>query len=401
MQRLSTLILVLVIFSAAPMNTNAAAAEASLTIHYRNCPYGYTHQEYFKLCHDNPLVENTMGVFSEAGYIIGKTDENGNITFQLDPGTYHTYIGIARDFSTDEYVYCTKTDRSGEVPSDPLVLKSGDNVTCDYYYVGGGGRSSPPSEDTLPPGAGHVRYFYALSCEGGPAVVDFVSGSFPPPGCVRQPGIRLTVTAGDEQPIGSCTTEDSGFCALHVFVNVVIVTEDTNTGPLTDYDYAPQANPILHDFGSGSVHLPAIIVNAPANLLPTIAPANSSITVHGRVCPPGYAGTDYFADCHGNIPDYQQMMFLSGQLGGADYLAKPIDTDGNVTFSELLPERYHLLLGLPSDTASTFVACAEPAVSDDVIDTRTMSSTGWSSTAIDLGPHEDLVCDAYTIPPAA
>jgi len=184
-----------------------------------------------------------------------------------------------------------------------------------------------------------------------------------------------------------------------VFVDAVIVTEDIASAPSEYEDFAPQANPILLHFNDGPGT--AYTVNIPVSTFPTVAPANSSITVHGRVCPPGYTGENYFADCHNNIPDYKQMMFLDGQLGGADHLAKTVDADGNLTFSELLPEHYQLLLGLPPDTASTHVVCSNPGPPQTDFETQTTSSTGWSSTSILLEPGEDIVCDAYTIPPAA
>lgn len=394
MRRLPVFLLLISLLGAAPSSTGAEAGKATLTIHYRNCPYGYTHQEYFKLCHDRPLSNSTMGVVSRAGYIIEKTDGNGNLTLSLDPNTYRIFIGIASDFSADEYRFCTPTDQPGMELHGPLILHAGDDVTCDYYYVGGGGRSSPPSDDSLPPGAGHVRHFLTLTCDHDPGNLHSETQFYVPQGCRAQQGATLTVKSGDGQLIGSCVTEDSGDCALHVFVDVMILSEDSAAIP---NGYAAEASPVLYQ----TDNQPFVIVNVPVSALPTVAPANSSITVHGRVCPPGYAGKDYFADCHGNRPDYSQMMFLQGELGGADSLAKTIDAEGNLTFSALLPEHYQLLLGLPSDTVSTYVACSKTGSSQTKLETQTTSSTGWSSTSILLGPGEDIVCDAYAIPPAA
>lgn len=399
MRRLSVLMLLFVLVGGTPMNANAAA-KATLTIHYHYCPYGYVHQEYPTLCSRNLMSNAEIGYATSDGrYVTDVADANGNITYQLDPGKYFISNGAMRNSISDAFQVCT-ANHPAALYDQTLILMAGDIVTCDYYVVFRPQGESAPPEDSLPPGAGHIRYFGAVQCQEAFIVNVAQVTIFPPGGCSTGIGVRMVVTSGDGTSIGSCVTEaPEGYCALHVFVNSAIVREDVDALPSGFAGYAPQANPILYNNANGRNSV--LFVNIPIAALPTVAPANSSITVHGCVCPPGYAGANYFADCHGNLPKYQQMMFLAGTLGGADYLAKPIDAEGNVTFLQLLPEQYHLLLGLPSDTVSTYVACSKTNAPDAKVASNTSSSTGWSSTEIDLGAGQDITCDAYTIPPAA
>jgi hypothetical protein len=395
MRRLPVFLLLVVLLGATPLTTNAEAGKATLTIRARVCPAGYVHEEYPTICGDKPLANQLFQALpSKRDEGSGHTDSQGNVTISLDPGTY-LIAGPPGDFLDDQFLTCSP-DQGNFGPHGPVVLDAGENVICDYYAVPGRRCEACPATPTPPAGAGHIRYFDALVCEYNPGPVSTKMQPYPPGGCTMPAGIKLTATTGDGQLIGSCITENGGYCAMHVPYDVVILSEDVNTLP---DGYSPRANPQLTYFiiGEGA----STVVNIPNSAQPTAAAADSSITVHGRVCPAGYTGSDYFKDCHGNLPSYPQMMFLTGHLYEGDELAKTVDVNGDVTFSELVPEDYQLFLGLPPDNLLAFVQCSTTEAPDVILETNTVPSKGWSFTSIDLGPGQDIVCDAYTIPPAA
>ena len=395
MRRLPVFVALLALIVLAPSAAHADAPKATITYRVHICPKGFVHQEFANVCGAKLVANAYIALYSKpTGRFRGQVDSDGAISFEVPAGVYDV-DSAPGEFVSDRYLRC--------IPNEPdrlqvrsVTLNAGDKVVCDYYLVGSSNCDPCPPTPTPLPGAGHVRQFWALVCDHDPGVFDMFHGAMPS-GCTMPEGIELTATTGNGKPIGTCITERNGYCALHVLVGAVIVTEDVSTLP---DGYAPRSNPQLINLDLPPREMPTV-VNVPVTALPTFAPADSSITVHGRVCPAGYAGADYFNDCHDNPPDHLQLMVLAGNLYEGDSLAKTVDAEGDLTFSQLVPEAYTLYLGLPPDTRSTVVQCSPADAPGAVLNIHAVSSPGWSSTAIDLGPHEDLVCDAYTIPPAA
>lgn len=117
------------------------------------------------------------------------------------------------------------------------------------------------------------------------------------------------------------------------------------------------------------------------------AQATSTITIHHRLCPGGYAGADYFGDCHDRLAD-QSFEFTVESAGGPDTQSTDAAT-GNVTFS-VASGSVEIYGGVPGEFADTFVYCSR----DDVAVDLTSMAKGVSFDA----PEGDYVCDWYNTP---
>ncbi|HET8522602.1 MAG TPA: hypothetical protein VFL82_05165 [Thermomicrobiales bacterium] len=118
--------------------------------------------------------------------------------------------------------------------------------------------------------------------------------------------------------------------------------------------------------------------------------ADSSITIHNRICPVGYNGNDIFGDCHGN----PQTSNLDFSISGPASDSGATDADGNITFSGLPSGTYNISGGVPGEFASTVVYCS---VEDDPNNTIAVTSTD-TGVSIDLPASTNVVCDWYNIP---
>jgi hypothetical protein len=118
--------------------------------------------------------------------------------------------------------------------------------------------------------------------------------------------------------------------------------------------------------------------------------ADSSITIHNRICPVGYNGNDIFGDCHGN----PQTSNLGFTISGPASDSGTTDGDGNITFSGLPAGTYNISGGVPGEFASTVVYCS---VEDDPNNTIAVTSTD-TGVSIDLPASTNVICDWYNIP---
>ncbi|MFL5759304.1 MAG: hypothetical protein ACJ789_06175 [Thermomicrobiales bacterium] len=116
----------------------------------------------------------------------------------------------------------------------------------------------------------------------------------------------------------------------------------------------------------------------------------SSITIHNRICPTGYTGTAYFADCHGN----PQTSHLEFTIDGPMTETFATGDDGNVAFQALPAGTYDISGGVPGEFASTVVYCSANDDPNNQVAT-TMTGTGYS---LELADNSDVICDWYNIP---
>jgi hypothetical protein len=118
--------------------------------------------------------------------------------------------------------------------------------------------------------------------------------------------------------------------------------------------------------------------------------ADSSITIHNRICPVEYNGDDIFGDCHGNPQTSNLEFTISGPASDSG----ATDADGNIAFSGLPTGTYNISGGVPGEFASTVVYCS---VEDDPNNTIPVTSTD-TGVGIVLPPSTNVVCDWYNIP---
>jgi len=125
----------------------AATGTATLTIHNRLCPAGFTGPDYFGTCHDTPAPAGLQFVAEGPEVVDAFNDASGNAVFaDLTPGTYSVRGGVPLDFAK-LHIACTPAATPGTpYPFTPLpaggasattgaqiTLAAGANIVCDFY----------------------------------------------------------------------------------------------------------------------------------------------------------------------------------------------------------------------------------------------------------------------------
>jgi hypothetical protein len=239
---------------------------------------------------------------------------------------------------------------------------------------------------------------YGLICDSNPGIVHPAEGPFPPEGCKGAEGVEMIVETGDARPIGSCTTDASGYCTVDApFDSVVIVRQNDRTVPS---GHVPTRNPIMTwnytEFaGAEFFNIPIQQVEA----TPTVDAA--TLRIHSRVCPPGFTGTDFDAVCHDTAPDYEQTLFLNGPA----YRTATIDESGNAAFHSLPAGDYALQPGLPEATDRLVAFCSkkgEPGVEyPSTVAHDQYAPPNLYDVEVTLEAESDILCDLFTVPEAS
>lgn len=128
-----------------------------------------------------------------------------------------------------------------------------------------------------------------------------------------------------------------------------------------------------------------------------LARGGASLTIHNRLCPEGYAGTNYFRDCH----ERSVGAGLEFSVRGQERMTRRTNVDGNVTFG-LEPGRYLVRGGVPGEFAATRVFCAPAAEPGTRFPFRALPGVRGGADVggirIRLAPGDAVVCDWYNIP---
>ena len=86
--------------------------------------------------------------------------------------------------------------------------------------------------------------------------------------------------------------------------------------------------------------------------LTTALAQNASVTITNLICPTGYSGTNYAADCTG-VPDPSLPFEISGPASADGQT----DASGTVVFEGLPAGTYTVTGGAPGDFAAAVIAC--------------------------------------------
>lgn len=126
----------------------------------------------------------------------------------------------------------------------------------------------------------------------------------------------------------------------------------------------------------------------------------ATLTIHNRLCPPGFPGPDYDAACHGTAAPAG----LEFGVAGPDPATASTDEAGNTTF-RLAEGRYRVRGGVPGEFATLAVFCApaaRPGTPYPFTPLRGGPRGPEDETGIelDLVGGGDVVCDWYNTPDA-
>lgn len=237
---------------------------------------------------------------------------------------------------------------------------------------------------------------YGLICDELPEVTSPFQAQFPPEGCEGRAGIEMRVESPDGSDLGSCVTGADGRCGVAGIDEVLIIVRQVpSTVPA---GYASGTNLVLT--WNYSEFRGAEFFNVPTEVVATPPPAgNATLTVHSRVCPAGFSGTDYDAACHDTAPAYDQTLFLSGPRDGTTV----IDEDGNATFPDLPAGDYFVTPGFPVATERVVAFCSregEPGVEyPSAVDSYSeYSPPNLYTIEVSLEPDSGILCDVFAVP---
>ncbi len=118
---------------------------ATLTVHSRFCPPGYSGNELFEECHDNPGIQGVQFGIMGPRNASGTPGPSGNLTFsELPGGAYIVRNTLPADMQRPA-VYCSAGDGSqatrldidtaGQESSVQIELAPGETLICDWYTI--------------------------------------------------------------------------------------------------------------------------------------------------------------------------------------------------------------------------------------------------------------------------
>lgn len=130
-----------------------------------------------------------------------------------------------------------------------------------------------------------------------------------------------------------------------------------------------------------------------ATATPDPQPNGSSIEVHARTCPEGYAGETFFQDCHDTVPDPGfPFTFADGVTQDGT-----TNENGNVGFANLPAGTYAITGGAPGEFTDLAVYCAIGTEADPNQEQIPVDDvTG--GVQLDLPEDTNVICDWYIIP---
>ena len=110
---------------------------------------------------------------------------------------------------------------------------------------------------------------------------------------------------------------------------------------------------------------------------------NATVTITNLICPTGYSGTNYVADCTG-VPDPSLPFEISGPASASGQT----DATGTVVFEGLPAGTYTVTGGAPGDFAEAVIECAgqESIAQDGVILT------------LEIAADAEVTCSWWNIP---
>jgi hypothetical protein len=116
----------------------------------------------------------------------------------------------------------------------------------------------------------------------------------------------------------------------------------------------------------------------------------ATVTVHSRICPQDYDGSDFYEECHDTAPDPG----LPYTLSNGDTLDETTDAEGNILFDGLAVGTYSLTGGAPGEFTDTHIFCALEADLGEPI--ASVPVTG--GVQFDLADGQNVICDWFIIP---
>jgi hypothetical protein len=222
-----------------PVPTPSEPQEATVTIYKTACPPGYTGEDFFEDCFDNPQGGIEFFIARGEGGVAGTTGPDGFVTLTLPadalPGTASAQETVPAGFAIDFFVYCTKDDGATVVDVEmsegdgtffgTFDVEGGDQIRCDWYNILSAEESAEPTVAPEP---------------GRPAAL--LEGDCPGDGDEEEPGSLLVELSDLRAPEGETVGQEDAIVAETSFTTVEFSLDE-----LLDLNYLIGAGPVGED----------------------------------------------------------------------------------------------------------------------------------------------------------
>jgi hypothetical protein len=424
---------------------NPEAKPASLEITMHQCGRdalagdGRTFEDLSGPCATVPTepVELTL-TDGQGGQTERALDANGTVFFDgLQPGNYSVFSDLDR---TDwgEYLFCTLDggERYEKSFDDRVVATfndvSSDVIVCDWFAVrapqeapvenetdtpndeststspetpddSGNDQGTDAQADVTPIDGTATLVMQVQACEPGyvPTTVDDPTFSAD---CPTPTGsVSFTMQAPDGTSVVN-TSDDAGNVDFTGLLGDYAIFSNVPLEAATEYFFC--------SVDGGEVYqkeFDASGVSRFTNFLPDervecswyIVPENlrgdetgGTVTVHLSACPVGYAGSNWYNDCHANgVADMPFTLSGAATEITANTVIETTPGPGVVTFAGLPGGEFTLAGGPPQDFGSVVLYCSDPSTGE-----RFDAPMDGGVARFTLAEQQSILCDWYFIP---
>ncbi len=206
---LAALLFTLGLISATPVGAAQTADTATITIHNRICPEGFSGPDYYGTCHDTAPNPGLPFFISGPESASATTDSSGNVTFTgLTPGDYAVSGGVPGEFASVNY-FCAGADAltvaypfTATATGITVALTAGANIICDWYNTPIDLSGLPTSTPVAAPASLSV---YAAICPAGYDGGSYFDDCFDNAADAGSVTFTLVDAAGNQidQPVGA------------------------------------------------------------------------------------------------------------------------------------------------------------------------------------------------------
>ncbi|HET8523998.1 MAG TPA: SpaA isopeptide-forming pilin-related protein [Thermomicrobiales bacterium] len=384
---------------------NAKGGTGYIELHSLACPAGYDGSNYFNDCHPNGLKNITFNISGPNGYsnsaktTVPKTPGPGIAAFDnLDPGTYTITQDIPGDFN-NVYIYCSMANSDQKVSfnttnqgSISLKLTDGMAVVCDWYNT---------PEQQFQFGTLTITKF---TCPAGYDGENAARGDFENDCDNATAGVTFYVTEqGAVEPHESGKTDANGQISFDKFnPNTYQISESVSGKSSMPYAFCSSdsvngGTPFQLDTSDGTGYIKfdgsGQAFSCEWFNVPVPQKADAKITLHKKLCPDGYGGSNYINDCTQPVSNV-----TFNATGAGDYQVNATTGPEGIAWFQGLVRGTYTVTELPPsgiDVAVYVVGCSD---ANGPVNFSYDDSTGLRIN-LKVATSQQIDCNWYNIPP--
>ncbi len=404
------------------------AEDVEFTITYRDCTRGdfpnddRTYQSLVDNCTGFTAPGPTFSIVDADNTRVTETlDANGVLTFTHSPESFTIYANDLDPNQWGEYLFCSYD--GGEIYEKPFGegninsfqnLVAGEVFDCDWFAVEA---VDAPSDGEEPPvaqpqaeeppvdePATATLDITMSACQSDEITWDTSSVDAFRSNC--EPGIENMVftlendngdrLSGVSLPTGEATIDEIPDGNWYLYSEIPLEAADeyyfcsVDDGAYTAMQLSERGVASFPGVDGDQIDCEIYVV--PTNLRGEVT--GSSVEVHLSICPGGYEGSNWYADCHDNGTNGQSFTIAdaNGEIT-AEAVVERTPGPAIARFTELPAGEFVLRGGPPQDFGSVFLYCSDPATNTQ-LETTFEGGMGYFT----LAENQSVICDWYFVP---